>query len=82
MADRILVLEKGELAEIGSHEELLNKNGRYAEVIQLTSDGISLVSKMNIPSNYLSDFAISDLLPLLRSGSRLDHVDHDLVVYF
>jgi ATP-binding cassette subfamily B protein len=39
MADRILVLEKGELMEIGSHEELLEKNGRYAELFQLQAMG-------------------------------------------
>jgi len=39
MADRILVLEKGELAEIGSHEELLLKNGRYAELFNLQAMG-------------------------------------------
>ncbi|MEO6719307.1 MAG: ABC transporter ATP-binding protein [Ferruginibacter sp.] len=39
MADRILVLEKGELAEIGSHEELLNHNGRYAELFNLQAMG-------------------------------------------
>ena len=39
MADRILVLEKGELMEIGSHEELLAKNGRYAELFNLQAMG-------------------------------------------
>ena len=39
MADRILVLEKGELQEIGSHEELLAKGGRYAELFQLQARG-------------------------------------------
>jgi ATP-binding cassette, subfamily B, bacterial len=39
MADRILVLEKGELLEIGSHEELLEKDGRYAELFQLQAAG-------------------------------------------
>jgi len=39
MADRILVLEQGELAEIGSHEELLEKNGRYAELFNLQAQG-------------------------------------------
>ncbi|MGZ3810299.1 MAG: ABC transporter ATP-binding protein [Mucilaginibacter sp.] len=39
MADRILVLEKGELIEIGSHEELLIKGGRYAELFYLQAMG-------------------------------------------
>jgi len=39
MADRILVLEKGELKEIGSHEELLIKDGRYAELFNLQAMG-------------------------------------------
>jgi ATP-binding cassette, subfamily B, bacterial len=39
MADRILVLEKGEMIEMGSHEELLRKNGRYAELFQLQAMG-------------------------------------------
>ncbi len=29
-ADRILVLEKGQIVETGNHQELLNKNGAYA----------------------------------------------------
>jgi ATP-binding cassette subfamily B protein len=39
MADRILVLEKGELVEIGTHEELLERNGRYAELFNLQAMG-------------------------------------------
>ena len=39
MADRILVLDKGELLEIGSHEELLAKGGRYAELFNLQAMG-------------------------------------------
>jgi ATP-binding cassette, subfamily B, bacterial len=39
MADRILVLEKGELVEIGSHQELIKKNGRYAELFNLQAKG-------------------------------------------
>lgn len=39
MADRILVLEKGELVEIGSHEDLILKNGRYAELFNLQAMG-------------------------------------------
>ncbi|MCW3080785.1 ABC transporter ATP-binding protein [Segetibacter sp.] len=39
MADRIVVLEKGQLIEIGSHEELLEKEGRYAELFRLQAMG-------------------------------------------
>jgi ATP-binding cassette, subfamily B, bacterial len=39
MADRILVLDKGELLEIGTHQELLQKNGRYAELFYLQAKG-------------------------------------------
>ncbi len=39
MADRILVLEKGQLLEMGSHEELLEKEGRYAELFKLQAMG-------------------------------------------
>lgn len=39
MADRILVLDKGQLLESGSHEELLRMNGRYAELFHLQAKG-------------------------------------------
>lgn len=39
MANRILVLDKGELLEIGSHEELLAQGGRYAELFRLQAMG-------------------------------------------
>ncbi|MBL7697170.1 MAG: ABC transporter ATP-binding protein [Chitinophagaceae bacterium] len=39
MADRILVLDRGELLEEGSHRDLLAKNGRYAELFNLQAMG-------------------------------------------
>jgi len=39
MADRIIVLDKGEILEIGSHEELLQKGDRYAELFELQAAG-------------------------------------------
>jgi ATP-binding cassette subfamily B protein len=39
MADRILVLDQGEILEEGSHRELLDRNGRYAELFNLQAMG-------------------------------------------
>jgi ATP-binding cassette subfamily B protein len=39
IADRILVLKNGEMAELGSHEELLAKDGLYAELFNLQAEG-------------------------------------------
>lgn len=39
MADRILVLQNGRLLEIGSHEELLAREGKYAELFYLQAQG-------------------------------------------
>jgi ATP-binding cassette subfamily B protein len=39
MADRIMVLQKGRQIEMGSHEELLEKNGVYAELFRLQAQG-------------------------------------------
>ncbi|MES2111729.1 MAG: ABC transporter ATP-binding protein [Bacteroidota bacterium] len=39
MADRIIVLDKGEIVEIGSHDALLARSGKYAELFQLQAMG-------------------------------------------
>ncbi len=39
MADRILVLEQGRVAESGTHAELLGLGGRYAELFELQASG-------------------------------------------
>ena len=39
MADRILVLENGTLLEMGSHEDLVARKGKYAELFRLQAKG-------------------------------------------
>ena len=39
MADRILVLKNGEMLELGTHEELLENKGLYAELFQIQAQG-------------------------------------------
>jgi len=39
LADRILVLDKGTVLETGTHQQLLDKNGRYAELFKLQAMG-------------------------------------------
>ena len=39
MADRILVLEDGRVIESGSHEQLLDFEGQYAELFNLQAAG-------------------------------------------
>lgn len=39
IADRILVLKRGEMLELGSHEELLAQGGLYADLFNLQAEG-------------------------------------------
>jgi ABC-type multidrug transport system fused ATPase/permease subunit len=40
-SDRIIVLEEGQIAEMGSHEELLRLNGIYAELERVQTQGVN-----------------------------------------
>ncbi len=39
LADRIAVLHDGRIHELGSHDELMRRNGRYAQLFQLQAKG-------------------------------------------
>jgi len=38
-ADKIVVLDKGEIAEQGTHEELISQNGIYKKLVDLQTFG-------------------------------------------
>lgn len=40
-ADRIIVFDKGEIVEEGSHSELMSLNGKYATAFRLQAEGYS-----------------------------------------
>ncbi len=44
MADRICMMEKGEIIEQGTHEELIALNGKYAEMFNLQAERYRLVA--------------------------------------
>jgi ATP-binding cassette subfamily B protein len=42
-ADQILVIDKGEIAEVGNHEELIARNGIYFDLYQRQNIGADLI---------------------------------------
>lgn len=46
-ADRIVVLQKGRIAEIGSHSELLERKGIYAHLYHIQFDREQIAEEPN-----------------------------------
>lgn len=43
-ANRLLVLDKGKQAELGTHDELMEKNGTYAKLVKMQSETAGIVA--------------------------------------
>jgi ATP-binding cassette subfamily B protein len=52
-ADRIIVLDKGRIVQEGTHEQLLNERGPYAESVRvqgLDHESLRLLTLQGVPS--------------------------------
>lgn len=47
MADRILMMENGEIIEEGTHAELIAQNGKYAEMFNLQAKNYRKITQNN-----------------------------------
>jgi energy-coupling factor transporter ATP-binding protein EcfA2 len=63
-SDRILVFDRGRLTEQGSHNELIEKNGQYANLVRLQGDARSTDDIANTPAHV----AQSSILRWLEPG--------------
>ncbi len=63
-ADRIMVFDRGRLTEQGSHEELIEKNGQYANLVRIQGDSRSTDDLAVVPTNV----ARSSILRWLEPG--------------
>ena len=43
-ADRLVVLEAGRIVEIGTHDELLERDGRFAELVRLQREVSAIIA--------------------------------------
>ena len=43
-ADRLLVLDKGKQAELGTHDELMAKKGTYAKLVDMQAESAGVVA--------------------------------------
>ncbi len=50
-ADRIMVFDRGRLTEQGSHEELIEKDGQYANLVRIQGDSRSTDEIVAVPAN-------------------------------
>lgn len=81
-ADQILVLEQGELAEAGTHEELIKHGGLYSNLHSLQFRTPEPRQTYPAPDNTPDNAAAIAVLPVERSaGIRLGSISLDALVW-
>ena len=62
-ADRIMVFDRGRLTEQGSHEELIAKDGQYANLVRIQGDSRSTDEIAAVPANVARSASLRWLEP-------------------
>jgi ABC-type multidrug transport system fused ATPase/permease subunit len=66
MADQIIVMDQGRVAEIGSHDELLHRQGIYAELYTLQAENYR--SRSQPPDPALATTALATTTEVQETG--------------
>jgi ABC-type multidrug transport system ATPase subunit len=62
-ADRIMVFDRGRLTEQGSHDELIAKDGQYANLVRIQGDSRSTDELAVVPTNVARSSVLRWLVP-------------------
>lgn len=79
-ADKIIVIERGRIAEQGTHSELMAKNGIYAKLIEMQSLRLKADSHDRKGENAGRGVVFPNDEELVRDRARARHLTHRLNV--